>query len=476
MIICISIRSFVRKAFTGLAGIIISYTSLSQTLPKADRSACPSPVITLQPDGYQFCLTGNAVFIVNATDALTYQWQLNTGSGWNDLTDGGIYSGSQVPALAVSLVTTPMNGYRYRCLVSNACGTTISDEGVLTVRTPATPAISITTSVTTICAGTSITCFATVTDGGANPVYQWKKNGTNIGTNNQACTDNAPANGDVYTCTLLSNAFCLATNNVVSNPITITVNQPSDPQVSITASANNICPGTPVTFTATTTGQQPGYFSWFRNGNNVQTSGTTYTLNDLVNGDIIFCISPGGACPVHPIIISNGITMQLLPPPAGFLGPDTAMCSYGSITLKPVTPFGSYHWSDGSSGNSLSISSPGNYWLQVTDGNGCTGKDSITVNLKECLKGFYMPTGFTPNHDGKNDLLKPQMLGNVAQYHFWVYDRWGQLVFDSHDPARGWDGTNQGKALDTGVFVWMCSYQFTGEGPVMKKGTVTLIR
>ena len=87
-----------------------------------------------------------------------------------------------------------------------------------------------------------------------------------------------------------------------------------------------------------------------------------------------------------------------------------------------------------------------------------------------------MPTGFTPNTDGKNDLLKPILLGDVVQYKFWIYNRWGELVFETTDLNRGWNGTYKGLPQNSGVFVWMCQYQFEGETPKQEKGTAVLIR
>jgi gliding motility-associated-like protein len=56
-------------------------------------------------------------------------------------------------------------------------------------------------------------------------------------------------------------------------------------------------------------------------------------------------------------------------------------------------------------------------------------------------RSFYAPNAFTPNHDGKNDLFRPLIYGNVLQYKFIVYNRWGQQVFASTQLMQGWDGT-----------------------------------
>ena len=98
------------------------------------------------------------------------------------------------------------------------------------------------------------------------------------------------------------------------------------------------------------------------------------------------------------------------------------------------------------------------------------------VNPKECPTGFYMPTGFTPNGDGRNDLCRPILFGDLIQYHFTLYNRWGEKIFESKDRNIGWDGKLKGTALQTGVFVWTCTFQFAGDKPKFEKGTTVLIR
>jgi gliding motility-associated-like protein len=167
----------------------------------------------------------------------------------------------------------------------------------------------------------------------------------------------------------------------------------------------------------------------------------------------------------------------MLPKPAAFLGQDTSICPhYDRLELKPMINFDQYKWSTGSSASAIMIKQPGIYWLQVKDDNGCVGKDSIIVNPKDCGKGFFVPTGFTPNNDGLNDLLKPILIGDVIQYRFWVYNRWGELIFETTDLTKGWNGTYKGADQSSGVFVWMCTYQFKDEQVKKEKGTFVLIR
>ncbi|HEX5652302.1 MAG TPA: gliding motility-associated C-terminal domain-containing protein, partial [Chitinophagaceae bacterium] len=166
----------------------------------------------------------------------------------------------------------------------------------------------------------------------------------------------------------------------------------------------------------------------------------------------------------------------ILPTPKDFLPGDTAICSYGQLQLSPLQTYPAYQWSTGSQQHSVTIAQPGVYWLQVIDASNCQGRDSITVNPKECLKGFYIPTGFTPNNDGRNDSFKPFIFGIVKQYRFSIYNRWGQLVFETRDLLKGWDGRLGGLPQDSNVYAWTCLYQLEGEPPKLEKGTVVLLR
>ena len=87
-----------------------------------------------------------------------------------------------------------------------------------------------------------------------------------------------------------------------------------------------------------------------------------------------------------------------------------------------------------------------------------------------------MPTAFTPNRDGINDLIKPVLLGNIKRYQFSIYNRWGQLVFQSEDVNKGWDGTIKQMSQDGNTFIWVCTYQFENEPIQTEKGTFILIR
>lgn len=168
--------------------------------------------------------------------------------------------------------------------------------------------------------------------------------------------------------------------------------------------------------------------------------------------------------------------MAVVNTPSGFLKETDSVCKYRSLELVSTQPFTSYLWSTGAVQKNIQVKDPGLYRLTVTDINGCAGVDSIVVFEKQCMAGVFIPTAFTPNKDGKNDIFKPVVFGKMARFRLEIYNRWGQLIFQSSDPEKGWDGSTSGLLYDTGVFVWVCTYQLEGTNQKTEKGTVLLIR
>ena len=101
--------------------------------------------------------------------------------------------------------------------------------------------------------------------------------------------------------------------------------------------------------------------------------------------------------------------------------------------------------------------------------------ERIIKVLNHCL--IEVPTAFTPNNDGLNDQFRPHNALKAINYHFRIFNRWGQLVFESRNWMEKWDGRINGQLQATGVYVWVLSYTHRDTGqPVFKKGTVTLIK
>lgn len=116
------------------------------------------------------------------------------------------------------------------------------------------------------------------------------------------------------------------------------------------------------------------------------------------------------------------------------------------------------------------------YFVTIKNYFNCFLKDSVKITY---YKGpdIYVPNAFTPNGDGINDLFKPFQVGISKFYYFRVYNRWGQLMFETNQYYQGWDGKiKNGNDAPVGTYVWETSgIDYLGH-PINKKGTVMLLR
>ncbi len=164
------------------------------------------------------------------------------------------------------------------------------------------------------------------------------------------------------------------------------------------------------------------------------------------------------------------------PLPSSFLPGDTVICTGENLLLQSVRSFVTYLWSTGETSNSIQIKEPGRYTLQVVDKYGCSGGDTLLLKTKSCPLEIFFPNAFTPNKDGRNDFFKPIVIARPILYQFSIYNRWGQLVFKSSDPKKGWDGQIGNAEQEPGAYAWICTYQFSGGRKNIARGTVLLLR
>ncbi|WP_343693712.1 gliding motility-associated C-terminal domain-containing protein, partial [Chitinophaga sp.] len=159
------------------------------------------------------------------------------------------------------------------------------------------------------------------------------------------------------------------------------------------------------------------------------------------------------------------------------LGNDTAICIGQTLTLKVDAGTGNnIRWQDGATVASYVVTGTGHY--KVTVYNDCGSvSDDITVTYKECEGEPIFPNAFTPNGDGKNDTFKPHITGPMYDYHLSIYNRWGELIFQSKEASSGWDGRYKGILVDEGTYVWLLTYQKSAGGTkLLNKGVVNVIK
>ncbi len=115
------------------------------------------------------------------------------------------------------------------------------------------------------------------------------------------------------------------------------------------------------------------------------------------------------------------------------------------------------------------------YVLSAASDDGCNGTDTITITVLE-HSDFTVPTAFTPNGDGNNDVLMPMAVHSSTLKSFRVYNRWGNLMYESNTTAPGWDGTYKGNKQDMGTYMWAVTYSDNAGTERTKGGSTLLLR
>ena len=157
------------------------------------------------------------------------------------------------------------------------------------------------------------------------------------------------------------------------------------------------------------------------------------------------------------------------------LGVDTFICPGSGTVILNAGVYQSYFWQDSSTQQHFSVIDSGTYWVVVTDSNGCKSSDTIQV-AEKCNDNFVVPSAFTPNGDGKNDLFKPFFIDMPVKYSIHIYNRWGALVYESNDASTGWDGTFKGKPQPSGTFIYYIQYNYIGQKTQGLEGALELLR
>lgn len=194
---------------------------------------------------------------VNGGTVPSYQWKVNSVT---------------MPGNTNTFAYIPVNGDTVSCVLNSsasclAVNAVASNKIIMQVTPSVAASLNIFVQENHICAQEPVHFVATPANGGTTPVYQWKVNNSNTGTNSPNFTY-VPANGDLVTCHMASNAVCAAPSSVISNTVPMTITPVIHPSLSLTASPpGNVPTGQPVTFTANATQGGSSYqITWYKNG------------------------------------------------------------------------------------------------------------------------------------------------------------------------------------------------------------------
>ena len=182
----------------------------------------------------------------------------------------------------------------------------------------------------------------------------------------------------------------------------------------------------------------------------------------------------------------SSVAITITPPPKVSAGNDTSVLVNHYLQLHGTdidhSGFSNYTWSPASGLDNpfktdpiAYITTDIVYTVTASTANGCVGVDSIHIRAFE-LSDIFVPNAFTPNGDGRNDVLHAIPIGIKDFQYFAVYNRWGQMVFFTKDPSIGWDGTRNGVPMASGTYIWASGGIDLNNKTISRKGFSILIR
>ena len=441
--------------------------------------------------------------------------------------DAGIYTSYlwSENGTGTTRTTSGTKAGNYTVQVSDANGCKASTTAVLTVNTLPTPTIA----NKTICAGDPAVTF----DAGIYTAYLWSENGT--GTS-ETTTGNTPGN---YTCVVTDANGCKASaTGILTINSSIAVDLGPDVSIckgdSVLLSANYFVPGTTYAWNG------PNAYSNNTNPVSVTNAGTYHV--HLINpsgceGDGSIAVSVkelpspliGNAdkCQGETAVLNGGTyAAYLWNGPASFSSnnPEITVSVAGVYTLNVTDDKGckgadsatfalhdapkvlrlkdstvcfllladglsldagptakDYQWSDGQSGQVITVKKEGTYIVELISEFACKNSDTLNI-YEECVSTIFSPNAFSPNSDGTNDLF--YMKGeNIYDFEISIFDRWGEEIYHSYNMDEGWNGKKDNNLRDAqiDVYVWKISYKNwstwkSGGNKKQEVGRVTLLR
>jgi hypothetical protein len=325
--------------------------------------------INALPSGPQ-CAGTSITFTATGTNvgSGSFQWFVNgslAGLG-STFVSSSLVDGDNISCVATSNLT---------CVSGNPATSNVITQSVI-IGLPVSLSISAAPG-NIICAGSNVTFTALPTNGGATPDYQWKINGSNVGTNSPTFATTGLTNGQIVTCELTSSDACTTGNPALSNAINMTVIPQIVPTITISANpGNNICFGASVTFNAIiTNGGATPVYQWLVNNIPAGTNSASFTTTSLNNNDVVTCqITSNANCLAVANANSNSILMNVNNPAAPVLN-FVNQCGFTEITASGFV--GTLNWSDAGTGNPRQVPA-GSYSVTQTTG-GCTSINSNIV-------------------------------------------------------------------------------------------------
>jgi gliding motility-associated-like protein len=232
----------------------------------------------------------------------------------------------------------------------------------------------------------------------------------------------------------------------------------------------------------TVSGSGPYVYSW--SDQTGQFLSQSAHLTGVGNGSFSATISDANNCTTRtPDYVVNDSSLIIDPPTY----PDQIILKGGVATIAPSNLAEGTYFLYGTPGNSpVQQNTNGSFvtdplfqdttlYIMRSEGNCFSAISQVHIKVVETLD-ITMPNAFTPNHDGLNDIFRLKYPQLVTSFHIIVFDRWGQRVYESNDPYKGWDGTLNAKEQPVGNYVWVIHYEDVLGNKKKESGNIVLIR
>ena len=423
--------------------------------PKADftfSSACPNQSITF---------TGAST--TTGFNMAGYLWNFPDGT-----TQTTVNASKAFPAIGTYNV-------RYRIYADNGCiGDTTKP---VSVGNPVSLSVQASGKA---CADSLFTFTSSIPANSANPPsWYWDfgdGNNTVISSGNTATHGYAANAGPIQVRHAVGFSTGCGTDTVLYSIPVIHAN----PVASFSFVADTLCELKPVQFNATLT----GISSWvwnFGDGTSTAAPPLTHTFGKPGSYPVTLIVQDVNGCGSQPAVN----TVIINPMPDIDAGPDKFFRIGSSVTLDAsISNPGNYDfvWTPGTYLNTTTLLNPTaltdrrmTYYITATDkATHCANTDSMVIKPISIVQ---VPNAFTPNNDGKNDLFRVLGTELVTRFNLRIFDRYGQLVFETNDKGQGWDGKRKGTDLPTGGFVYILTYSAPNyPAAQVEKGSFILIR
>ena len=244
--------------------------------------------------------------------------------------------------------------------------------------------------------------------------------------------------------------------------------------------SGNPCPNTIINLNSQITNTAPPttFYNWYSNGNLISNDANT-TTSYTTSGKNFITLVAGNSKGCKDSINKEYIIDNFIP----FAGNDTTIVVGEQIQFN-ASGGSLYSWTPNLYLNVANIADPVGFYpiidtilytVNITSSNGCIGADDIVVRIVK-QGSYFMPSGFTPNNDGNNDRIRPILIGYTKLNYFSIYNRWGELLFNSKNINDSWDGTYKDQKCEMGTYFYTISVTDRNNKIDNYKGDFILLR